>query len=579
MMAGPMLTSHIMHVRGRGESGAVQGGLFLMNHSTSLSALRSLVDAGLSGSSDRRSLLKLAGAAAVAAGLAATFPHGTARVGAQADQNVFIFGSGQDISNLDPHTGTDYSIIWGQRAVYDGLMRYAGYPIELYPSLAKEVTGNEDATSWTIVLDERATFQDGSKVDASAVQWNFNRLLTKNKGVAWMFGEVMNQDSVTVVDDETVQIDLLSPFAPFDLILPFMLIANPAVVEEHAGDDDGESWLLENAAGSGPYTIARFEPGSLYQFDRFDEYWNTDITEGMVDTFVWRVIRESSTKRIALESGEIQYGDTFSVEDILALEGNDQLMVNQQGSFGPFQLKLNNQVGPTADLNVRKALTALLDYEAMIDSLSGRGKRMNGPLPSGFEPWVNEELPLLEHDMDAAREYLAASDYPDGFDIEYVYVTGLDFEETFGLILLEKAAELGINVTITPLVWPDMVARAADPETMPGIMCVLASSNYLDPDNYLWAQYHSSQAGSWAASSWFQSEELDELLEAGRATVDEAERKKIYDDAQKLLVDNAVEIWLYTETPNDAWVKDLGEDAISLGGGGDIRRISYQHGG
>ncbi|HWV34428.1 MAG TPA: ABC transporter substrate-binding protein, partial [Thermomicrobiales bacterium] len=394
-----------------------------MDQITSSSSLKALVDAGLSGTTDRRSLLKLAGAAAAAAGLAATFPFGTARVGAQADQNVFIFGSGQDISNLDPHTGYDYSIIWGQRAVYDGLMRYAGYPIELYPSLAKEVTGNEDATSWTIVLDERATFQDGSKVDAEAVKWNFNRMLSKNKGIAWMFADVMNPDSVTVVDEQTVQVDLLNAFAPFDLILPFMLIANPAIVAEHAGDDEGESWLLENAAGSGPYTISRFEPGSLYQFDRFADYWNTDITEGMVDTFVWRIIRESSTRRIALESGDIQYGDTFSIEDVLALEGNDQLIVNQRGSFGPFQLKLNNQVGPTADINVRKALTAMFDYEAMIDSLSGRGQRMNGPLPMGFEPWINEDLPLLEFNMDAAREHLAASEYPDGFDIEYVYVT------------------------------------------------------------------------------------------------------------------------------------------------------------
>lgn len=538
-------------------------------------SLRALVAAGLAGSTDRRSLVKMAGAAAAASGVAMTFPFGLKQASAQADQNIFIYGSGQDISNLDPHTGADYSIIWGQRAVYDGLMRYAGDPIELHPSLAKEVTGSEDAMTWTIVLDERATFQDGSPVNAEAVQWNFTRMLTKNKANAWMFAAVLNEESVQVVDDTTLEVSLTAPFAPFDLILPFMLIANPAVVAENAGDDDGESWLLENAAGSGPYTIARFEPGNIYQFDRFADYWNTDVTDGLVDTFVWRIIRESSTKRLALESGEVQYGDTFSTEDILALEADDRFIVNQKGSFGPFQIKMNNQVGPTSDLNVRKALTALFDYEAAIESLSGRGERMNGPLAMSFTPWVNEDLPLLEHDMDAAREHLAASEYPDGFDIEYVYVTGLAFEETFGLILLEKAAELNINVTMTPLVWPDMVARASSPETMPGLMCVLASTNYLDPDNFLWAQFHSGQAGSWSAASWFQNEELDALLEEGRSTVDPDARKAIYDEAQKLVVDNAVEIWMYSETTNDAWVKELGEDAISLGGGGDIRNISY----
>lgn len=538
-------------------------------------SLQALVQAGLAGTTDRRSLVKLAGAAAAAAGLTTATPFAR-QSSAQADQNIFIFGSGQDISNLDPHTGSDYSIIWGQRAVYDALMRYKGDPVELLPGLAKEVTGSDDATTWSIVLDERATFQDGSPVNAEAVRWNFNRMLSRNKGNAWMFAAVMDQESAQVVDEQTLEVNLINPFAPFNLILPYMLIANPAIVDEHAGDDEGESWLLENAAGSGPYEITRFEPGNIYQFDRFADYWNTDITEGMVDTFVWRIIRESSTKRIALESGEIQYGDTFSTEDILALEGDDRFIVNQKASFGPFQLKMNNQVGPTADLNVRKALTAAFDYEAAIESLSGRGERMNGPLPVRFTPWNNEDLPLLEHNMDAAREYLAASEYPDGFDIEYVYVTGLAFEETFGLILLEKCAELNINVTMTPLVWPDMVARASSPETMPGLMCVLASSNYLDPDNFLWAQYHSSQAGSWSAASWFQNEELDALLEQGRSTIDPDDRKAIYDQVQAMLVENATEIWMYSETPNDAWVKELGENARVLGGGGDIRNISYQ---
>ena len=47
-----------------------------------------------------------------------------------------------------------------------------------------------------------------------------------------------------------------------------------------------------------------------------------------VDTFVWRIIRESSTKRIAMEAGEIQYGDVFTVEDIAALRDDDRFMVN-----------------------------------------------------------------------------------------------------------------------------------------------------------------------------------------------------------------------------------------------------------
>ncbi|HYH11988.1 MAG TPA: ABC transporter substrate-binding protein, partial [Thermomicrobiales bacterium] len=247
---------------------------------TSTSALEKLVESGLQGSVDRRSLLKMASAAAAASGLALTFPHALLRAGAQVEDNVFIYASGQDMSNLDPHTGSDYSIIWGQRSTYDSLMRFEGNPVELKPLLAREVVGSEDALSWTITLDERAVFQDGSPVDAEAVQWNFNRMLTKNLANAWMFAAVMDQEAITVVDEHTLEIQLLRAFAPFDLIMPWLFVANPAIVAENAGDDDGESWLMENTAGSGPYTMSRFEPGSIYQFDRFPDYWYAEDLPG-----------------------------------------------------------------------------------------------------------------------------------------------------------------------------------------------------------------------------------------------------------------------------------------------------------
>src|ERR687890_847171 len=76
------------------------------------------------------------------------------------EANTLVYGSPQDISNLDPHTGHDYSIAWGQKAVYDALLRYEGNPGELKPLLANEVVGSPDATTWTIKLADNATFHD-----------------------------------------------------------------------------------------------------------------------------------------------------------------------------------------------------------------------------------------------------------------------------------------------------------------------------------------------------------------------------------------------------------------------------------
>ena len=82
---------------------------------------------------DRRTFLKVAGAAAVASGLSHNAPTPTLAaprrgLRAQPEANVLVYGSGQDISNLDPHTGHDYSITWGQRAVYDACCATKGTP-------------------------------------------------------------------------------------------------------------------------------------------------------------------------------------------------------------------------------------------------------------------------------------------------------------------------------------------------------------------------------------------------------------------------------------------------------------------
>jgi len=545
-----------------------------MNRHTS-DILTDLVDAAGRAGTTRRDLVKLAGAAALAAGLAGTMPGG-ARVFAQADKNALVYGSGQDISNLDPHTGNDYSITFAQRATYDSILRFEGNPPVVKPLVAKEVTGSEDAKTWTLKLDPAAKFPDGSAVDGDVIKWNFARLLKKNLGVAWMFADVMTADSVKVVDATTVEIALTKSFAPFDLILPWLFLANPAVVKEHVdGDDDGEKWLQQNAAGSGPYTISQWQPGTTYQFDRRADYWFT--TPGItkpIDTFVWRIIRESSSKRLSMEAGEVQWGDTFSVEDIEGLSAESQFTINQIPAYTPFAVKLNNASGPTADLNVRKALAAALDYDSVLAVANGRGTLMEGPLPPQFAPWHTDNLPLIRFNMDEAKTYLAASEqYKDGFEIEYVYVTGLANEEQIGLILLDALSQLNITVTMTPLVWPDLVARVADPTKAPGMVAVYNSVNYMDPDNFLWQSYHSSQAGSWANASQFKNDEIDKLLEDGRSTVDPDARKKIYDEAQTKIVDLAVELWLYCEIPNEAWVTQLGDTPNNANS--DVRLLEY----
>lgn len=466
---------------------------------------------------------------------------------AAATPKVLVVGSGQDISNLDPHIGHDYSIAAAQKAVYDTLLRYKDNPPDLENLLAKSYESNADASEWTFVLDERAKFHDGTPVKASDVVYSFQRMLRKNKGVAWMFVNIMEEDGVTAVDDHTVKLALTIPFAPLPLILPWLFVVNEALVKQHeTNGDEGEAWLLDHEAGSGPFTIKRWQVGDSYEFEAVSDYWWGWPEEGHLAGFIWKISRESSSTRLMLLNGDVQIGFDMSAEDTDALVNEESLFVNDELSLTVFAVDLNNQVGPTSDVNVRKALSYAMDYDAIIKIFNGQAVLLNGPLPEGLGEYVNPNLDIYRHDMDKAKAALAAADpqyASGGFELEYVYVTGLQWEEQIGLILLDKLSQLDIKVKMTPMVWPDMVARAKDSKTAPAMFAVQSGTDYADPDNFLWQSYHSSQAGFWSAAAHYKNPDLDKVLEDARSTPDHAQRVQLYYQAQEILVADAPVIW------------------------------------
>ena len=147
-------------------------------------------------------------------------------------------------------------------------------------------------------------------------------------------------------------------------------------------------------------------------------------------------------------------------------------------------------------------------------------------------------------DLEKAREELSKSPWPNGgFELDYVYVTGLEEERQTGLILKDQLSKLNITVNIIPMSWTDAVALFANPDTSPDLFPLYSSSAYPDPDNYLWSAYHSSQAGKWTNPGYYENPELDLLLEEARGRIDIEKRKELYNRAQEIIVEDAVNIF------------------------------------
>ena len=469
---------------------------------------------------------------------------------AQAQSDILLYGGNQDIDNIDPATGENYSINAALRSLYDALFIYRGADIE--PHLVESWEVNDDATVWTFKLKENAVFHDGSPVNAEAVVYSFNRILEINGPPNYRWGTIADSASAQALDEFTVEFTLTQPFAPFIGTLPQLFVVNPALVEENrvndeGVDDFGQAWLKENSAGSGPFIQGRWEIGNLYEFIAVEDYWAGWRGDDHLDGFIWIIQRDASTQLNSLLAGETHIADTVAGNDKDQIIDSEGYVWEEHVGFFTNTLKMNNQGEYTSDINVRKAIAHAMDYEGMREAQDVSITLLPGPTPSNFLGYV-DGLEFPEFDLDKAREFLAQSPWPDGgFTLDYVYVTDFPREEIPGLILLEGLAELNIELNMVPMLWPDMVASCGSPETGPDLINIYTLPAYLDPDAHLYNQYHSGQWGSFNSCSFYQNERVDELLDEARVIGELGDRLPLYTEAQELISADQPSVWMYTE--------------------------------
>jgi len=465
-----------------------------------------------------------------------------AATGARAqDDRTVVMGSAVDVYGLDPAVNFDQAIFSSLKQLYDALFRYVGNPPEVVPWLAESWDVSDDGLVYTVKMREDAVFHDGSPVAADAVVYSAERMLRIGQGVAGLFIGVLSPGSVVALDEFTVQFTLDQPYGPFLDLLTWLFVVNPAVVEANLGDDDGMGYLVDHEAGSGPFTQGRWQPGELYEFLAVDDYWRGWPSENHPTAVIRQVIVEASTRRLALESGEVDLIDWMTQDDIIAMQSIAGIRPAPGPTIEVYDVKMNTVDGPTADPNLRKAIAYAVDYDSMAAIWSGKAALLNGPLPPSLSTRAE---PTYRRDLDKASAALAASTFPAGLELEYVYVVGLEEERRTGLVLQDSLADIGINLTITAIPWADAVASFADPTTSPDLFPLYSSTALADADNYFWAPFHSSLAGQWTNPGHYSNPDVDALLETARATADPEARHQIYAQAEELILQDCPNLFL-----------------------------------
>jgi len=524
-----------------------------------------------------RRVQTITAAAGLALALGAAAPAG-------ADEDTLVWGDTLP-GGLDPHAIYDVPMQFILLNVYDGLYRYVGNPPKLEPWLAESHTVSDDGLTWEFTLREGATFHDGSTVDAEDVVYSFQRLLALGKGPSGAFQPVLQAENVTAVDERTVRFVLDEPYAPFLSALPIVAIVNPDVIEPHSdGDDWGTQWLASNAAGSGAYSIdpETYRPQEALDLIRYeDHFMGWEHNDDPVEVVKARPVAETSTRVLALMKGDIDATDSYLPTDqVERLQKEEGVRVAQDESMRIFIIRMNNQRSPFDNINARKCFSHAFNYEGFIEGiLKGYAVRNPAPIPNNLWGYP-EGVEGYDFDLEKAKEYCDQA-RAEGADldreIEIHIQTALDQTTQAAQLFQSDLLGLGVDIEFVANTWPNLTSSTAKVETTPDMWVHWVSTYFVDPENWIGQMYDSQFHGTWKASAWYQNDEVDELLRKARKTTDRDARAEAYEEAARIVVDDAADIWVY----NTVQLRGLSErvkgyNFSPVGSGGELRYISIE---
>ncbi|HEY5119104.1 MAG TPA: ABC transporter substrate-binding protein [Anaerolineales bacterium] len=274
-------------------------------------------------------------------------------------------------TGIDPHINKSSELGIPLASVYDTLV-FRDPAGGFVPGLAQRWEISIDGLQYTFFLRHDVHFQDGTPFNAQAVKVNLERILdpaNKSQQARFMIDSVQ---SVTVVDDYTVRLQLAEPFAPLldSLSQVYLGMASPAALKKWGKD------YSFHQVGTGPFRFVEYVPGDHLTLERNLDYaWGPSIYRNktaQVLRIIFRFYEDPATRAPALLSGEADVmGEVLPMDaDSLKKDGRFSVYpVNIPGQ--PLQFFFNIRQPPTDDVLVRQALLAATDREGLVQTVFG----------------------------------------------------------------------------------------------------------------------------------------------------------------------------------------------------------------
>lgn len=347
-------------------------------------------------------------------------------------------------SSLDPNADSSYVSL--RAGITETLIHLDDESLTIEPWLA-ESWDSKDGRLWKIQLREGVTFHNGKPMDAAAVKASLERTMKDNIAIQ----NALRIESIEANGNTlTVKTKVPFPEFPSELVHP-----NTSII------DVADTNYIHKPIGTGPFAVSSFTPGASVDLIRYDGYWNGPAK---LESATFSFNEDANARSLALQSGAADIVFRPAVESLESLKAVNGVIIDSTSTFRVHQITMNMDRKPLQDVHVRRAIDALIDRQAIVDTiLKGHAEAASGPFPSSFS--FAPDYPEKNHGLDAARAHLQEAGYTEADGVmqkngEPLTLKLLTYSSRADLpliaqILQSDAGKLGIGVTIEQIERPE----------------------------------------------------------------------------------------------------------------------------
>jgi ABC-type transport system substrate-binding protein len=404
---------------------------------------------------------------------------------------------------------------------------------KVQPYLADSLTPSNLASKWTIKLKPNIKFSDGTPFDAAAVKANIDAF---KAGLSSIVLKVV--DSVNVVDDLTVEVDMSQPWASF----PSFLASEEGFMEAPNAINAPDA--MSHPVGTGPFVLDKWDHGTSIVVKKNPNYWQSG--KPYLDQIDFRVLNDPAARVNALESGQINM--MFSDDpQTIATYRNKAGFKDVIDATGDAQSIVMNQAAPPFDnINARKALVHATDDKAITDTT---GDGVLNPIDQPFSdknPYHTTDSHYGGFDLDAAKRDVAQYTAETGQPLEFTLTSFAGSSNlALGQLLQEQWSKAGIKTQISTVDQTTGISEIIFGKTQ---AVLNPNFGYPDPD-WTYVYWHSDFTAPVGQISvnfgHLKLPDLDQALVQGRVNLVPDQRKAAYSKVTQLLNDNYAYVWIY----------------------------------